>query len=243
MIFFRQVFSVLRLFFARERANLQPLAFNGVILPVVLSYLGSRLAISPAQFRLWLGGCVTLALGLNAVNQIGFYVLCDRFQHGLALLNTTLVTKPVYYVALLIMAIIESALLISTSMALFALIGISLHFSSLALGAVAAVCGSAMLSGIGILVALKVPDFDTGSSTIGGLALGLALVSPLFYSVNSLPTAFRVLVFLSPFTFVAPLVRAVVDGGSAPAWAIAGSIAIAIGLNAVCFRAVPWNVD
>lgn len=240
----RQTAHLVNLFGAQERGKFQGLLFNGFALPALMAYLGERTITGVESLRAWLAGSIVLALGMNGIAQAGYTALVDRFANRLALLRSAPVPKEAYYAALVVVAILESLIIVVAGLVLFGAAGVAtLTVAGSAAGVLGAVAAGAALAGIGAAIAFRVRDFDTGNAAISIAALGLALVSPVLYSVDALPAPLRLVAWLSPFTYLTPLLHAALAGAPPPAWAVAGCLIQSIVVNVACLRWLPWTAE
>jgi ABC-type polysaccharide/polyol phosphate export permease len=235
--------AVLRLLWAQERSAFQFLLFNAFAMPVFVAYLGLMLAGgSLDQQRWWMAGSITLGLGMGGLAQVGFAVLTDRFLGRLALLRSSPISKQAYYTAHVSLAVAESLVLVLVALALLTALGIAEPGpAGVAAGALAAVCAGSAIGGLGAALAFGARDFDSGNTAVAICALGFAVASPVFYEISALPWALRPVAWLSPFTHIAPLLRAVIAGAPIPGGALAATLGIALLLNAVSYRWARWQ--
>ena len=90
-------------------------------------------------------------------------------------------------------------------------------------------------------LAFAARDFDGGNTAVAISAIGLAVASPVFYELDALPPLLQPLAWLSPFTHVAPLLRAVLAGSSVPAGSFAATLALGLALNVLSYRMARWQ--
>jgi ABC-2 type transport system permease protein len=79
--------------------------------------------------------------------------------------------------------------------------------ASLAVGLLGALAAVALFAAVGVAVAGFVLVYKRAGALIGFVVSGFALLGGVFYSVDVLPTALRVLARLSPFTWALELMR------------------------------------
>jgi len=235
--------AVLRLYWREERAQRHMGLLNAIAMPAALAYLGVMVfPEQPELLRSWLAGCVAFGLGMGGLVQVGAAMLSDRFLGRLALLRTAPVSKASYYGAHLAMASLQAIVLLVAAMVAVQRLGLTaVGAREVAAGAIVALCAASAIGGLAAVLALSVADFDQGNVVITIAAVGLALASPVFYQLSDLPLLLQPVALLSPFTHVAPLVRALVDGRPLPPGALAGTVALAVAVNAVSYRLVPWR--
>ena len=85
------------------------------------------------------------------------------------------------------------------------------------------------------------PPFPRGGNAIAIAGFGLSFISPVYWDASGLPLPVQALTWLSPFTHVAELVRAVIAGGALPLGAVAGTVALGVVFNVVSYRLVRWQ--
>jgi len=239
----RETRALLRLFWAQERSAFQFLLFNAFAMPAFVAYLGFMLAGGSLEAkRWWMAGSITLGLGMGGLAQVGFAVLTDRFLGRLDLLRSSPVSKFAYYAAHVSLAVVESLVLVLTALALLTALGIAAPGpAGIAAGVVAAICAGSAIGGLGAALAFSARDFDAGNTAVAISAIGLAVASPVFYEITALPWALRPVAWLSPFTHIAPLLRAAIAGAPIPGAALAATLALALVLNALSYRLARWQ--
>lgn len=239
----RQSLAVLHLLWVHERGQFQFALFNTFVMPATLAYLGAMLlGDSPAKLRWWLAGSVTFGLGMGGLAQVGFAILNDRFLGRLDLLRASPVSKSAYYVAQIAVAVLQAVALVVVSLIAFRLLGLArADAASLAVGALVAVCAASAIGGLGAAMAFRARDFDRGNTVVAIAALGLAAASPVFYELSDLPALLRPVAMLSPFTHIAPLLRALFDGDPVPPTALAVTLVLAVVINAASYCLARWQ--
>lgn len=238
-----ETLAVLRLYWAQERAQFQFALFNSFVMPATLAYLGWMLfPDSPTRLRWWMAGSITFGLGMGGLAQVGFAVLNDRFLGRLELLRASPLSKAAYYLAQIGLAVLQAVALVTVALATFRLLGIGvLDARGLAVGAGVALCAASAIGGLGAVMASRAPDFDRGNTLVAVAALGLTMASPVFYAIQDLPLVLQPVAWLSPFTHVAPLLRALLVGAPLPGEALLGLLALAIALNGLSYRLLRWQ--
>lgn len=232
-----------RLYWLQERSNFQYMLFNAVVLPGMMCYLGLRVAgDAPAEQVWWISGALTMGLGMTAMSQTGFAILNDRFAGRLAVLRTSPVPKLAYYLTHVGLAVAESVALVVVALGLLRLLGLSaLTVAGFATAVAAAVCAGSALGGLGAALATRAVDFPTGGDNVALAGYALTFVSPVFWDAAGLPLPVRLVTWISPFTHVADLMRAVVAGAALPGAALGATLAMAALFNVVSYRLVRWQ--
>jgi ABC-type polysaccharide/polyol phosphate export permease len=236
--------QVLALFVRQQRNFYQVILLDTFVLPSCLAYLGARMIDSPNGLRTWLSASIALALGLGPVSQVGFSTYYDRFSKRILLLRLMPVPKYSYVVSYLLYATVQCILIVVVSITTFWALGYGrFTLPGLASGLTAAFCAGASLGGLGMMLTFRAANMDSARAQISIAAGGLALVSPVFYSVDALPTIVQPLAWLSPFTSIAILIRASIEGSGAPMSAVGGSLVLTIVFVAISYFAIPWHED
>ena len=235
------IWRVLSLYVRQQRNYIHVVLLNSLILPGVIAYLGSRMVNSREGLIQWLSASIALALGIGPMTQVGYCAMIDRFANRLPLLRNSPVPKYAYVEAMILLALVQCVVVIVLACGLFAVLGVGrLTTAGVMAGVLAAVGAGFSLGGFSVALAFRARDMDTGKALISMASYGLVLLSPVFYSLNELPRLARPLAFLIPFTFIEPMTRAAIEGQSAPVWTIEGCLVLAIALNIISYRCVPW---
>ena len=237
-----QTAAILRLVMAHERGNFQFQLFNAAIYPAMIAYMGWMLVGEDRELlRVWMAGSVCMGLGMGGFAQVGFGVITDRFIGRMALLRCQPISKGAYLSAQIGMVMVISMALVGTAVALFGLIGLATPtlavFGAALLGGAAA---GAAIGSLGALMAFRANSFDAGNTVIAMSALGLALVSPVFYEVSALPGLLQPLAWLSPFTGIGELLRAMIFDAPLPLGALAWTVVSAILWASLSYRMIDW---
>lgn len=238
-----EVLRVLHLYWTNERRLYQFLLVNAFLVPAAIAYLGWRLVPDdPERLRWWLAGSVAFGLGMGGFAQVGFAILNDRFLGRLDLIRSSPVSKRAYLVAQLAVGVLEALALIVLALLAFAALGVAeLTPAGCAAAIATALFGGIAIGGLATLIAFRARDFDGGNTRIAITALGLAGASPVFYDIHALPWVLHPVAWLSPFTHIAPLLRAVLAGQPPPLVPLIGTAALAIALNAAAHRFARWS--
>lgn len=237
-----QTADLLRLFWRHERSQIQHVAFSGVILPGTIAYMGVMVVEDPVRRTAWLAGAVTFGLGMSAVAVVGFGILWDRFSGRLALLRSLPLSKGAYFASHVLVAMLESVLVVIVAVVGLGAAGvIQPGDGALPLGVGMALCAGASLGGFGALIASRARDFDSGNTTVMVLTMALAFLSPVFYPASLLPWPLQAVSWLSPFTHVAPVLRALFSGGAVPLAPLLGTLALAAVFSTASYRMLRWQ--
>jgi ABC-type polysaccharide/polyol phosphate export permease len=238
-----QVRRLLGLYWAVERGQATYVAFNALLMPAMLAYFGVRL-LGPSHPGLtdWIAASTTFAICMHCFAQMGFNLLHDRFLGRLELIRSCGVNRGPYCVAQVVLAIADVALVSTAGLGIFSIMGLARPNarSWLSLPILWVTAGSCV-GGLGATISFRCRSFESGNVWIFLASLCLALVSPVFYSVELIPGALRWVMYLSPVTHVAPLMRAVFSGESLPHRALAGALVLGVLFYLLAFRSVRWR--
>jgi ABC-type multidrug transport system permease subunit len=237
-----QTLHVFRLYWAQERGNLAFL-LEALLMPAMLVYLGMMIvADDPEGRRFWMAGSLTFSLGLEGLGQVGHGILDDRFRGRLRLIRTSPITKRAYLGGQLSVAVLQSILIVIAGLTAFSLLGVAEPTGSgIAWAILAGACAGGAIGTLAAVIALGVRSVETGTTAIGIASIALSVASPVFYSLDAVPALLRPLAWLSPFTHVAPLVRAVLAGAPVPLASLAAIVALTVLFAAVGSRWVRWE--
>lgn len=179
------------------------------------------------------GFAVTLFVGMIIH---GFFSECVNNSPGLILSNAHYVKKMVFPLEILPMVVIFSAIfqaVVSVAVLLAALIAMNgyLHWTILLLPLVFMPLAVMALGFAWFIASLGVFARDIGQIT-GIFTTVLMFLSPVFYSIDSLPKEYQLWLMANPLTFIIEQARAVLLYGRLPDWtglAVYGMISIAVG--------------
>jgi ABC-type polysaccharide/polyol phosphate export permease len=235
--------ALVRLYWAQERSAIQFMLFNSFVMPGFVAYMGLMLAgDSLDDRRWWMAGSITIGLGMGGLAQVGFAVLTDRFLGRLDLIRSAPVPKLAYYAAQVSLTVVQNVALVLGALAALWALGLATPGASgVAVALVAGVVAGSAIGGLGAALAFAARDFDGGNTAVAIAAIGLAVASPVFYELEALPRLLQPLAWLSPFTHVAPLLRAVLAGAPIPATSFAATLVLALGLNVLSYRLARWQ--
>lgn len=238
-----EVGHLLHLYWVQERRTLQFMIVNSFLVPGTIAYLGWMLVPDdPVALRHWMAGSIAFGLGMGGLAQVGFGILNDRFLGRLDLIRTSPISKRGYYAAQITLAVGVALLLISVSLLLLALLGVArLTPAGVTSALLTAVCAGTSIGGLGAVIAFRARDFDLGNTLVAISALGLAAGSPVFYDIDALPRLLHPLAWASPFTHIAPLLRATLAGAEVPIAPLAATLLLAVVLNAASYRYSRWS--
>ncbi len=238
-----EVSNLLRLYLVQERRTFQFLLVNTFIITAAIDYLGWMIVPGDLEdLRFWMAGSITFGLGMGGLAQVGFGILNDRFLGRLDLIRTSPVSKRAYYAAHVSVAVAEALALVLLALLLLWALGVAeLTPAGLATALLAAVCAGTAIGGLGAAIAFRAMDFDAGNTIVAISALGLAAASPVFYDIAALPGPLHPLAWCSPFTHVAPLLRASLAGAAVPLAPLLATLALAAVLNAASYRLARWT--
>ncbi len=238
----RQTIAVARLILSHERGNFQFQLFNAFVYPATIAYMGwMMVGESPELLRTWMAGSVCMGLGMSGFAQAGFGVVTDRFTGRMGLLRCMPISRGAYLAAQVGAVVAVSLALVCSALLLFAALGVAkLSAASFTGGVLGAVGAGASVGALGALLGFWARDFDSGNTTVAMAALGMALVSPVFYDVGELPLLLQPVAWLSPFTGIAAVLRSAVDGSALPLGALAWTLASAFLWAGLSYRRIEW---
>jgi ABC-type polysaccharide/polyol phosphate export permease len=238
-----EVLRVLHLYWTHERRLYQFLLVNALAVPATIAYLGWRLIPDdPERLRWWLAGSVAFGLGMGGFAQVGFAILNDRFLGRLDLVRSAPVSKRAYLCAQVAVGVLESLALVWIALLGFAALGVAeLTVAGLAAALATGLLAGAAMGGLATAIAFRAPGFDEGNTAVAMTALGLAAASPVFYDIDALPRLLHPVAWLSPFTHVAPLLRAVLAGQPPPPVPLVATGVLAVALVVAGYRLARWS--
>lgn len=211
------------------------------LLPAAMTYLACRFPVTnEALARRYVAAGLTVALG-SAMLQTGAAILEDRFSGQLDLLRTCSVHKLSYYAARMGYGALRITLLIMGALGVATGVGyVDMTTTMIASSVVVSLIASASLCGLAAAIAVRAPTFDLGQSTLAVCSVGLALVSPLYYSDSALPIWLQPLLVLSPYTTLAPQMTALLSNLPLPLTSVLGAAALGALLHVVGYKGMDW---
>jgi ABC-type polysaccharide/polyol phosphate export permease len=226
----------------QELAQIRWLLTNAVVIPGLLCYVGSRIVTTREQLIGWLAASMTLSLSMTAIAQAGFAVAVDRARGRLALVQCTQVSKPLYFLTIVVMPVLESLLIVVFGVGIFRALGwAEIEARQLPVLGVTSFAAGSALGALGAVAGLRTRDLQSGADVIATLSLAVAAVSPVFYSIDRLPVPLQWIAQLSPPTHLAAILRALMLGNAAPVSSILSTLVLAAVLGFCAYRMMRWH--
>lgn len=223
------------LFWKETKGQLALLVVTLVATPLMIAYLDARLADTPRAA--WQLASLALAVALMApVSHVGFSILDDRFDRRIVLLRSLPVSKRSYLAARLTVPTLAAAALVVGAVAAAGQLSVRTFAGTLW----TATALPLSLAALGAWVAARVRDPDGAWALVSIVALGLGLVSPIVYPLESLPPVLRELMWLSPYTHLRPQLDAALGGTAFPLAHALASTALACLLLLLTRRDFEW---
>lgn len=145
-------------------------------------------------------GATVLSISSIGINATGYWVMMDRFEKRIQIINSLAVHKFSYYLGIVFVSVMQS--LINVFILIAILNVFSIHAKmSLAL-APAIVATSMLFAVVGITVGKYVKDTSHGSLMMNLLSTGAVFVCPIYYPVNILPAGVATIASLMPHTLI-----------------------------------------
>jgi hypothetical protein len=242
MIVASRIWHVIRLIWRDECLRLLASLGGMVMFPLALTYLGFRLAQGSAELehRYFAAG-LTLAFGSNVL-QTGIAILDDRFSGRLVLLRACAVSKLSYYASRTVLGVAKTIALVTILLAIGRLGGyVDATAAALAGSLFVATVAGGSLSGLAAVIAVRASTFDKGLTLLALCAVGIALMSPLYYSFEAVPRWLQPLLLLSPYTYLPPQIIAVIEGRWLPVSSMLAAALLGISFNVIGYRSFDWS--
>lgn len=173
-----------------------------LVFPMGMFYFASALAPdNPEAIRRAMVGSMVFGATMLATAMLGQNLLFDRFQHRLKLIITMPVSRVAYAFGVLAFGGVLSGSAIGILMVAALIAGVDFHFTWAVLPIVAMTLLT--MSGLTLFVVSYAPTPEVGGIMSNLLGILMALVSPVYFSMEQAPTVMKAFGWVSPLRYAA----------------------------------------
>ena len=173
-----------------------------LVFPLGMFYFANALAPDdPSSVRRAMVGSIIFGSGLLTTSMLGQSLLMDRFQGRLKLVVTMPVSKIAYAVGILAFGAILTGSTVAILLGVAVVAGVEWSFSWAFLPIVVTVLLT--MSGLTFIVVSYAPSPEVGGLMSNLLGILLALVSPMYFSMDQAPFLMRAIGWVSPLRYAA----------------------------------------
>ncbi len=211
-----------------------------LVFPLPLFYmLNAYVADDPAaQIRI-IAGTLVFSVSFSTANQLSQELLAERFGGNLKLMITAPISKFAYVVGIMVNSSMVSAgsVIAILVFALASRIDIDPTWTFLPVVVLAVL----FLAGLSLFITSFATSLTVGSMMANIVGIVLAMVSPVFYTMDQAPLLLRWLGYVSPLRYAADGLSASLTGRTDVAVEIAVLAVSAFGAMAIGLWKLPWR--
>ncbi len=241
---FNDIAGVFRIQVASLRSEIGPFLLAAIVFPSAM-YLFANAVSGPEASRnrlRFLAGSIVFSLSLTSISWLGYLLLENRFTGRLKLFATLPIAPSSYVFGVLIFALAQAALGVTTLMLVARAFGAQMRPNLLLLIAVVFLT-ILSLCGLGVIIAARARSFSEGSLLTDTLGAGLVLLAPIYYPPEVMPRALRMFVQLLPTSFAARALQTTLAGGNAISIELVALSVGAFATLALAFHLMKWREE
>ena len=213
---------------------------GALVFPLPIFYLAHSLAPDdPEAVRRIMAGTIVFGASFTTGMLVGQGFAAERFMGTLKLVVTMPVSKAAYVLGSLIYSSLMGALTVA-ALLLFALIAnveMELTWTLLPSIVLAILC----LAGLTLFVVSFAPSIQVGNILAGLLGMVLAIISPVYFTMDQAPLVQKWLGFVSPLRYAADAISASLSGHTDVWTELAVLSAFAIAAMSLGLWKLPWR--
>lgn len=211
----RQVLTLARMYLRHEGGQVHLHAIKGIIFPLTLYYLTSRIARTDEEIRIAFCSCVTIGLSFGGVSLVGNSVIDDRFAGRLRLIQAGGATLSDYLVVQMLQSMLYSFIVVATSVLVFGATGLAGAWSPgrLALAVPLTIGAGVIQASLALWIGFRVHTIAGAELLFVLVGLVAPFISPIFYEPELLPSWLAFAAGLSPFAAIHGTLLALLVGG------------------------------
>ena len=244
-----EIYCIFLIHLARLRREAGPFLLAAIIFPAGMYIFASAIAspqmeMTEASRRHFLAASMAFSLSLTAVSWLGYLLLENRFMGRLSLFATLPFSPSSYVLGLLIFAVMQGCIGVASLLIVGTLLGVPIATNTVGgfvLLVAVMLIALLVLSGISVVIAVKVRSFSEGSLFTDSLGTGLVLFAPVYYPVSAMPKAIGWIGYFLPTTYIASAFDKILAGNNfvGTEFAVLSAMAVvtlAFGSNAMNWR-------
>ena len=216
------------------------LIIGALVFPLPLFYmLNAYVGDDPAATIRIISGTLVFSVSFSTANQIAQQIMAEHFNGNLKLIITAPVSKFAYVAGTLIHSSMIGAGSVIAILVFALASGIDIDPTWTFLPVV--VLAVLFLSGLAILITSFSPSFTVGNMAANIVGIILAMVSPVFFTMEQAPLLLRWLGYVSPLRYAADGLSASLTGRTDVAVEVAVLSASALAAMALGLWKLPWR--
>ena len=212
-----------------------PLFFPLPLFYMLNAYVGDDTA---AVIRI-IAGTLVFSVSFTTANQMAQEIMAERFNGNLKLVITAPVSKFAYVTATLLHSSMIGAVSAVAILAFALVSGIDVDPTWIFLPVI--VLTVLFLAGVALFMTSLSPSFHVGNLLANLVGIVLAMVSPVFYTMDQAPLLLRWLGYVSPLRYAADGLSTSLTGRTDVAVEIAVLAASAFGAMTIGLWKLPWR--
>lgn len=193
-----QLIALSRIYLLHIRTWLLWFVLQTILFPMGLVFF-IKATGSPLSNERFLAGAVVMTLSSTTINSIGFWLMSDRLEKHYELICAMPVSKPLYYLAIVLVSNIQALINVHILFILFRVL-FGVHYTWLNFVVVTA--ASLFLSLIGVAIGIKARNTNEGAFLNNLFGTGMALICPIFYPAAVLPAWAAAVASCVPHTMI-----------------------------------------
>lgn len=229
---------IARIYYLQFRDQLGKYLFSGFVIPLASFFMASATAGNePAQQLRFFTGAMLLSFSILTIMWLGSILIEDRFYGRLKLFITSPVSPASYVLGVLFYA---NVLGLVTSLGFFLaarILGIPVRLQLLELFLVVLLTLSTF-AGIGVVLSQYAGTLQAGGVLADAVGITLIFLSPVYYSMETLPRSMQVLAALLPPTYAADGISKSLLGKNG----VAEDVVVLLIMSAVTLTVAVWSV-
>lgn len=192
-----QIVTVSRIYFLQIRSWFMWFLLYTILFPLGLIFYVSVVGKFIDPVGLVAGGSV-FTISVISINATGYWIMTDRFQRQVELLKSMPMSMYVYYLAIVLVAIVQSLVNVHMLIAILKILHFYANYTLWVLPVTVLISGAFCI--IGIFIGNFVRDTSHGALMINLFGSGLVLICPLFYPMSILPESIAGIFAVLPHT-------------------------------------------
>ncbi len=211
-----------------------------IALPLPLFYLTSSLvADDPEAIRRVMAGTLVFGVAFSSGTLVGQYFVSERFMGNLKLIITMPVSKAAYVFGSLLYSCMMGCVAVAAlfGFALAARVDMSVTWTV----APALLLAVLSMTGLTLFIVSFAPSLPVGNILAGFLGMVLALISPVYFSMEQAPLLLRWLGYASPMTYATDGITSSLSGHTDVIMETMVLAGFGLGTMALGLWRLPWR--
>jgi ABC-2 type transport system permease protein len=186
-----------------------------------------------------MAGAIVFGISLSTANMLSQQILQDRFLGRLKLLVTMPVSKSAYASGVLLFSTIQAVPIVVILLTFSASVGVDLEltwpFFPLILVALLSVAG------MGLFISSIAPSLEVGGIMSNLFGVVLVMISPVFFTMDQAPLAFKIIGWVSPMRYAADGISKTISGNNDVWIELVVLVGFAIASMAIGLKKLSWQ--